>query len=159
MGAESLEAVLVDEQTVNYEGAESVHASLRMGSGQVHVEGGAEQLMHAHFEYSHPDWKPEVEYHVTEGVGHLEVRQPNLLRTLSVNPQYTWELAFGDGAPTDLGVKLGSGNADLDLDGTSIAEPQRGCRKWPHRRQCDGGWPASEIDLAQGGQWPGDREP
>ncbi len=121
MGTESLEAVLVDEQDVDYDGAEAVRASVHIGSGQVHVAGGAEQLMHARFEYSHPDWKPEVEYHITEGIGHLEVRQPNLMGTLTMGPKYAWGLTFGDGAPIDLGVRLGSGSADLDLDGTSIA--------------------------------------
>ena len=115
MSASTVGDVGGDVRYVEVQGAHDVHASLRMGSGALHLGGGAEHLMKARFSYVHQDWRPEVLYEVREGTGHLDVRQPDLLGTLLHSPDYHWDLQLSDSIPLDVALKLGSGQADLDL--------------------------------------------
>ena len=56
--------------------AHSVQVNLNMKAGELKVGGGATKLMDADFTYNVPEWKPEVHYEVSAGVGNLEVEQP-----------------------------------------------------------------------------------
>jgi hypothetical protein len=54
--------VRTERRSVELEGAESVRTDLSMGTGDILVGGGAENLMDATFTYNVPRWKPEVSY-------------------------------------------------------------------------------------------------
>jgi hypothetical protein len=99
--------------------ANSVRASMLLGSGKLAVRGGAEALMEGVFEFSPADWRPEVTYEISEGAGCLVVKQPEHSRTLAgLKHTSVWDLALGNQVPLELALKLGSGDADLRLADT-----------------------------------------
>jgi hypothetical protein len=61
-GCASAGEVRTERRSVELEGAESVRTDLSMGTGDILVGGGAENLMDATFTYNVPRWKPEVSY-------------------------------------------------------------------------------------------------
>jgi len=110
----------VDDVVIEGQGAERVRALLQMGKGKLSVEGGADTLFRGRFEYGAPQWKPEVHYTVTDGVGHLQARGPQSWSQLVDDPRYVWDLALGDQLPLGLTVHLGSGEANLNLSDTRL---------------------------------------
>lgn len=97
-------------------GAERVRAEIRMGLGSLEVAGGAEPLLKGEFFYNVPELRPEIDYHVAEGVGTLLVRHESKIGGVQFRQvRNDWNLQFNDEMPLDLDVKLGAGNADLAL--------------------------------------------
>jgi hypothetical protein len=108
-------------ERVELAGARSVRALLKMGSGTLVVQGGAEALLEGTFEFSDPAWQPEVSYEVADGIGSLVVEHPkNPLSVTLGRPSYHWDLALGNEVPVELLVRLGSGDADLRLGDTHV---------------------------------------
>jgi hypothetical protein len=62
-------------KSVDPKSAQSAHAQLKMGAGELNLTGGADQLMEADFSYNVSDWKPEVSYDVSDKKGELVVKQ------------------------------------------------------------------------------------
>jgi hypothetical protein len=99
--------------------AKSVRVSMKLGSGQVTVKGGATALLEGVFEFSDSAWRPEVSYAVIDGMGSLEVQQPEHASFLHEgNPAYAWDLALSNQAPLELAARVGSGDLDLRLGDT-----------------------------------------
>lgn len=101
-------------------GAEAVRALVQMGSGKLTLRGGAAGLMEATFDYRDPVWRPEVGYEVSDGLGHLRVKPPDLGPAVLESPDYEWDLALSDEIPLELTLRLGSGNASVRLGGTRL---------------------------------------
>ncbi|MGC9350296.1 MAG: toast rack family protein [Anaerolineae bacterium] len=109
-------------EAVELGGAERVRAVVKMGVGRLRISGGAEALMEGRFEYSVPEWRPKVTYEVTDGEGLLVVEQPITTGVFSPSPKYVWDLAFSNQVPLTLVLRLGSGDATLEMGGTRLAE-------------------------------------
>ena len=108
-------------ETVELGGAESVAVNLRMGGGELTVEGGADALMEADFRYNVADWEPMVEYEVSGGRGELIVEQPDVRGGLRLDEyEYAWDLAFAGDVPMDLTSQLGAGRSTLDVSELSL---------------------------------------
>ncbi len=99
--------------------AEMVSASIRMGAGDLRLQGGAAKLMEADFRYNVPSWKPEVRYNQTGFRGRMEVTQQGSghVGNKVVNK---WDIRLNDDLPIDLETKLGAGEAKLDLGGMTL---------------------------------------
>src|SRR5690349_7232954 len=52
--------------------AELVRVNLKMGAGEMRVSSGTDKLARADFEFSIPEWKPQVSY----AAGTLRISQP-----------------------------------------------------------------------------------
>jgi N-terminal domain of toast_rack, DUF2154 len=101
--------------------AESVHARLVMGAGELKVGDGADELMEADFSYNVSDWKPRVNYEVNGGEGELSVKQGNSGNSrLGSGARNEWDVRLNDEVPTDLTVEMGAGQSDLDLDSLTL---------------------------------------
>jgi hypothetical protein len=110
-----------ESQSVGLENAQSVGADLKMGAGELNVTGGADALMEGEFSYNVPDWKPKVDYGVSGDTGELIVEQGSGGGVrLGGNARNEWDLRFNDEVPTDLVVKMGAGESDLDLDSLTL---------------------------------------
>jgi DUF4097 and DUF4098 domain-containing protein YvlB len=73
-------------------------------------------LLDAEFIYNLLDWQPTVAYQVRDGQGDLIVTQPDTrLLEWPRNVVYRWGLRFCNHVPLSLAVKLGNGDATLDL--------------------------------------------
>src|SRR5919199_263920 len=65
-----------ESKSIQAENAQSVHAKLIMGAGELNLTGGADRLMEGDFSYNVADWKPRVNYDVVSGnTGELSVEQ------------------------------------------------------------------------------------
>jgi len=109
-----------ESRTVELADAESVDVDLRMGAGQLDIEGGADALMEAEFTYNVPEWEPIVDYSVSGGQGELTVRQPDVEQLGLDDYRYEWDLRFAEDVPLDLDVDLGAGQSTLDLAALSL---------------------------------------
>src|SRR5918998_5014584 len=108
-------------KSVDPKDAQSARAQLKMGAGELHLTGGADQLMEADFSYNVPDWKPKVGYDVSGKKGELVVEQESANGgNLSGGARNEWDIGMNDQLPTDLVVRLGAGESDLDVDSLTL---------------------------------------
>lgn len=108
-------------QTVAAQGAKTVRAEIELGSGNLHLSGGAAELLQADCSYSQASGKPEVNYNVTGSDGELDVRQMSSRNVhFGGSGSNDWNLRFGDQIPLDLEVKMGAGTGRLQLSGLPI---------------------------------------
>ncbi len=110
-----------ETQTVDVGDAEQVRVHIKMGAGELKVNHGAEALMRANFTYNVADWKPQVDYTVTDGSGRLNIRQPSS-EQISVRSdiRYTWDLKFNEEIPLDMRIECGAGSGDIDLSKLNV---------------------------------------
>ena len=95
--------------------AEQVGVEIRMGAGELTVEGGAKQLMEGEFDYNVPEWKPEVRYEGAGGFrGKLLVRQGGGSVTLG-DVTNRWRLKLAEDVPMEVAVHCGAGENKLNL--------------------------------------------
>ncbi len=110
-----------ESKSVDPQDAESVRTKLQMGAGELKLTGGADQLMEGDFSYNVADWKPEVSYDVSGDEGELVVRQGGSEGSnLGGDARNEWDIRLNDEVPTDLVVRLGAGESDLDLDSLTL---------------------------------------
>jgi len=101
--------------------AESVHAQLMMGAGELKVGGAADELLEANFSYNVSGWKPKMNYEVNGDKGVLSVEQGNSKGvSLGGGARNEWDVRLNDEVPTDLSVEMGAGESDLDLDSLTL---------------------------------------
>ena len=108
-------------------GATRVDATIRMGVGSLLVSSvpSSTGAFTADFTYSPRSWKPEVAYHVRPGdagpIGVLYVGQPEAGGvTKWGQTENSWQLALASGVPTDLSLKVGVGEATVDLEDVDV---------------------------------------
>ena len=110
-----------ESKYVDLKSADSVRAQLKMGAGELHLTGGADQLMDGDFSYNVSDWKPKVSYDVSGDEGELLVKQRSANSgSLGAKARNEWDINLNEEAPTDLVVKMGAGESDLDLDSLTL---------------------------------------
>jgi hypothetical protein len=110
-----------DSKSVDPKNAQSARAQLKMGAGELHLAGGADQLMEAEFSYNVSDWKPKVSYDVSGDTGELMVKQGSVEGAdLSGDARNEWDIRLNDEVPTDLVVQMGAGESNLDLDSLAL---------------------------------------
>lgn len=108
-----------ESRTIERQGAETVQADIVMAAGELKLRGGAKSLLEAEFRYAPESWRPEVKYEVTGFRGRLSVHHPP--RPLTVGKSVAeWDLRLNDDTPLDVRVKLGAGEARLDLGGLTM---------------------------------------
>src|SRR5919112_3168666 len=99
-----------ESKSVDPKNADSARAKLQMGAGELHITGGADQLIEADFSYNVSEWKPKVSYDVSGKKGELVVKQGSANGgDLSGGARNEWDISMNDEVPTDLVVRLGAG--------------------------------------------------
>jgi N-terminal domain of toast_rack, DUF2154 len=110
-----------ESKSVDLKNAKSARAQLKMGAGELHLTGGADQLMEGEFSYNVSEWKPKVSYDVSGQEGELMVKQGSGEDVrLGADARNEWNLRLNDEVPTDLVVQMGAGESDLDLDSLAL---------------------------------------
>src|SRR5215212_2759795 len=110
-----------EPKSVDLKNADSVHAQLKMGAGELNVTGGADGLMEGDFSYNVSEWKPKVSYDVSGQKGELVVKQGGAEGgSLDGTARNEWDIGLNDEVPTDLVVQVGAGESDLDLDSLTL---------------------------------------
>jgi hypothetical protein len=108
-----------DTRSIPRDTAESARVDLHMGGGELRINGGAQDLMLANFDYNVPSWKPEVHYDATAGVASLRIEQPSGQNTFA-NATNKWDVRLNDEVATAITVRLGGGEAHLDMGTLSL---------------------------------------
>jgi hypothetical protein len=103
--------------------SESARIDLRMGGGELRISGGAQDLMSADFDYNVSSWKPEVRYDATAGLANLSIEQPSS-QTTFVSATNQWNVRLNDDIPADITVRLGGGEAHLNMGSLSLRSVQ-----------------------------------
>jgi hypothetical protein len=101
-------------QTLDRQGAKTLHANLKLGAGQITLRGGATHLFEGNFEFGPAYEKPHIDYQVSGGAGELEVTQHQIATTFGDSGN-DWSLRFADDMPLDLNIDLGAGKEDLQF--------------------------------------------
>jgi hypothetical protein len=110
-----------ESKYVDLKNAASVHAQLSMGAGELNLTGGADKLMDGDFSYNVSEWKPKVSYDVSGKKGELVVKQGSSNSgSLGAKARNKWDISFNEEVPTDLVVKMGAGESNLDLDSLTL---------------------------------------
>jgi hypothetical protein len=110
-----------ESRSVEPENAESVRANLRIGIGELNLTGGADALMEADFAHNVSSWQPQVNYEVVGDTGTLTVEQQGLGEGIPTpDARNEWDLRLNDAVPLDLGVQMGGGVSNLDLDSLTL---------------------------------------
>jgi hypothetical protein len=108
-----------DTQSVELQGAKSVHADLQMPAGTLVLAGGSSHLLDADFRYDHSEGRPNVDYQVNGDQGTLDLTQDDT-HTHFAGRENDWNLRFGGGVPLDLKLDMGAGQSDLRTDGLDL---------------------------------------
>ncbi len=101
-------------QTVDLQGAKSARAKLEMGAGELTVSADSAHALDADFRFTGSYEEPRVDYHVTEGVGQIDISQDSHTVHFG-NSRNEWNLRFGKGLPLELRVDMGAGQGNLDF--------------------------------------------
>jgi hypothetical protein len=110
---------LKHQQSVEAGTAEAINADIRMGAGELFIDGGGTKLLDANFRYSERLGRPVVRYDLTGFRGRLTVENPNKVGGGS-NIVNEWKLAFGGKTPLDINTQLGAGKAEINLSKLAI---------------------------------------
>lgn len=104
-----------ETRSVDRQGAQSVHASLDAGAGQLTIGGGSSHLLDADFTYSESYGNPRVDYNVASGVGQLSVSQDGESTHFLGVSRNEWNLHFSNDVPLELKISMGAGQGQLRL--------------------------------------------
>jgi hypothetical protein len=102
------------QKSIELDKSEMSRVEIKMGAGELKVEGGSSKLMDADFDYDVPSWKPTVNYSASSFRGQLLIEQPAHSGAAN-NITYKWALRFNDKLPIELVTQLGAGQANLNL--------------------------------------------
>jgi hypothetical protein len=106
-------------QTVNLQGAKSARVKLEMGAGQLNIDGGSTHSLDADFTFSDSFDEPRVDYHVSDGVGQINISQDS--RSVHFgNSRNEWNLRFTKDLPLELRVDMGAGQGNLNFRGVPL---------------------------------------
>jgi hypothetical protein len=100
-----------ERQEVNLdEGSKSARITLEMSAGELKVGGGASMLMEGDFTYNVDRFKPIIE----RSPGALRISQGDTTG-FGVGAESRWDLRLNNGVLLDVIIRLGAGEAELNL--------------------------------------------
>ncbi|HEY4360981.1 MAG TPA: toast rack family protein [Bryobacteraceae bacterium] len=102
---------------------EMARVELKMGVGELHLDGGSPNLVDADFEYNVPEWKPRVDSSSSSFRADVKIEQSNS-GGASGNAIDVWRLRMNDNVPLNLVTHLGTGQATLNLGSVTIRSLQ-----------------------------------
>jgi hypothetical protein len=108
-----------ETKSIDLDKSEMARVEIKMGVGELTVDGGSSKLMDADFTYNVPSWKPVVRYSSTGFRGNLIIEQPSGSRGGS-HVNYRWNVRLNDSVPLDISAKLGAGEARLNLGSLNL---------------------------------------
>jgi len=101
-------------QTVDLQGAKSVHAQLQISAGELTISGDSAHALDADFRFTDSYGEPRVNYHITDGVGEISIAQDSHPVHFG-NSRNEWNLRFNNTLPLGLRAEMGAGQGNLDF--------------------------------------------
>lgn len=103
-----------ETQAVELDKAEMARVEIKMGVGELTVNGGSPKLVDADFTYNVPSWKPVMRVDSSSFRKQVTIEQPKGSHGGS-HTTYKWEVRLNDTLPLDVVAHLGAGEARLNL--------------------------------------------
>jgi hypothetical protein len=110
------------EEVVELQGAKSVHAELKLGAGELNLEGGSSHLLNSRFLFNRKWDSPRVSYHVNGDKGELEIAQDKSGGINFGTGDNNWDLTFNNDVPIDFRIDMGAGQGNLRLRDMNVTE-------------------------------------
>jgi hypothetical protein len=107
------------DQSIDLDKSEMARVEIKMGAGELKVEGGASKLMDAGFDYNVSSSKPSVHYNASSFRGELLIEQPSGFHG-GKNSTYKWDIHLNDKLPIDFVTHLGAGEAHMNLGSMNL---------------------------------------
>jgi hypothetical protein len=108
-----------ESRAIELDKTEMARVEIRMGAGELNVQGGSPRLLDADFTYGNPALKPIVRYTPSSFRGQLTIEQPNVHIALGAS-RYEWKLRLNDNIPLDVVTHLGAGSAEMNLGSLTL---------------------------------------
>jgi len=108
-----------ETKVIENEKFEMARIEIKMGVGELKVEGGSPKLLEADFLYNVPSWKPIVESHPASFRADIRISQPEGISAAG-NTDYKWDLKLSDSLPMNLVTHLGAGEAQMNLGSVDL---------------------------------------
>jgi uncharacterized protein DUF2154 len=106
-----------ETKTLELDKSEMTRVELKIGAGELHVDGSSPKLMEADFDYNSPGWKPQVDYHSTGVRSDIKISNS---ASSAPHGESKWNLRFNDSVLMDLVVQMGAGEAHLNLGSLNL---------------------------------------
>jgi hypothetical protein len=110
-----------EANTIGLDGVETVDVNLRMGAGELSIQGGTESLLDANFSYNVEDWKPLTDYAVSGIQATLWIEQPEVQNLGLSNYRYEWDLRFNQDVLFDFDIRMGAGKGRFDFSQLALS--------------------------------------
>jgi hypothetical protein len=107
------------DKSIDLDKSELERVEIKMGAGELKVEGGSSKLMDAGFDYNIPSSKPTVHYNASSFRGELLIEQPSGFHG-GTNSTYKWDIRLNDKLPIDFVTHLGAGEAHMNLGALNL---------------------------------------
>jgi hypothetical protein len=96
--------------------SEMTRAEIKLGAGELRIAGGASKLMEGDFSYNDPGSRPQVDYHSTGVRSDIDIHPAGTVQ----HGESKWDMRFNDSVGMDLVVKMGAGEAHLNLGSLNL---------------------------------------
>lgn len=113
-----------ESQTVDLakaKGVERVRVNLELHAGELHVDGGAKELMEGDFTYNVAAWKPEVRFDRSGFRSTLSIKQGGRTATMG-SAKNEWRLRLNAEIPTEFSLQCGAGENRLNLGALDLRD-------------------------------------
>lgn len=107
------------QKSIDLDKSEMARVEIKMGAGELHVQGGSSKLLDANFDYNVASSKPMVDYNSSSFRDELRIEQPTGFNG-GRNSTYKWDLHLNDKLPIDFVTHLGAGEAHLSLGSMNL---------------------------------------
>ncbi len=103
-------------------GIEAATIELKMGAGELEINGGAAKLVNADLEYNVPAWQPIVHQSKAGHFARLRIEQPGKGIASGNHITNRWNLQVTDRIPVTFNIECGAGQAKLNLGDMKLRE-------------------------------------
>jgi len=111
------------KQSIDLDKTEMARVDIKMGAGELQVDGGSSKLVDAAFDYNVAGSKPLVHYSASSFRGDLVIEQPSGFHG-GTNSTYKWNLHLNNKLPLDVITHLGAGEAHMNLGAMNLRSVQ-----------------------------------
>jgi hypothetical protein len=108
-----------ETQSVELDNSEMARVEIKMGVGELSVDGGSPKLLDADFTYNVASWKPIVRVDSSSFRKQITIEQPRGSHGGS-HTTYKWNLHLNDTVPLDVIAHLGAGEARMNLGSVNL---------------------------------------
>lgn len=111
-----------DKTSINIQEEKSLDVSVRLGAGDLTLQGGTSKVAEAEFTYNVEKLKPVVDYQIKDQTGQLAVNQSNMNVPVGKieGLVYKADMLVNESLPTKLYVKTGAGTNLLNLSNLNL---------------------------------------